>query len=264
MALTRGKSVKHFNEGYMQKKEVQPINNDIDADFIRQACNNQNRPDSGKTMPETEEETTPMHRRPIAARGQGWAKALSSVLARCAITPNQISVLSVVFAGAGAAVLVWKPTLVGFFACAACVQLRLLCNLLDGMVAVEGGKQTPTGTLYNEFPDRIADSLLLVGLGTAAGQSWLGWLGALLAALTAYVRVTGGSLGLRQDFRGPMAKQHRMAVLTVACVVAAGLDLRAYQSAGPILEAAAWTIAVGCLLTCVARTLAIARLLKGG
>jgi hypothetical protein len=32
------------------------------------------------------------------------------------------------------------------------------------------------------------------------------------------VRAFGASLGLGQDYRGPMAKQQRMAVLTGACV----------------------------------------------
>ena len=96
------------------------------------------------------------------------------------------------------------------------------------MVAVEGGKKSALGPLYNEFPDRIADSLLIVALGYAIGWPSLGWFGALAAALTAYIRVFGGSLGLPQDFRGPMAKQQRMAALTLACVVGAAewLDQR--------------------------------------
>lgn len=200
-------------------------------------------------------------RRPIAARGSGWARALAAALARSSITPNQISVLSIFFAAVGAGMLAWSPTVAGLLLCAICVQLRLLCNLLDGMVAMEGGKQTPTGALYNEFPDRVADSLLIVGLGYAAGLPWLGWLGALLAALTAYVRVSGGSLGLAQDFRGPMAKQHRMAVLTAACLLAIGERL--LTGTGWVLPAAAWIIAIGSLLTCATRTRAIAMQLRG-
>ena len=50
---------------------------------------------------------------------------------------------------------------------------------------------------------------------------WLGWAAALLAALTAYVRVFGGALGLTQDFSGIMAKQRRMAALTVGLVAQA-------------------------------------------
>lgn len=195
-------------------------------------------------------------RRPIAARSTSWARALSAALARSSITPNQISVLSILFAAAGAAALLYWPGIPGLIACAICVQLRLACNLLDGMVAMEGGKQTPTGALYNEYPDRIADSLLIVALSYAAGLPWLGWLGALLAALTAYVRLSGATLGLSQDFRGPMAKQHRMAVLTAACVLAIVEQLTTHTH--HILPAASGVIAAGSLLTCITRTRAIA------
>ena len=85
----------------------------------------------------------------------------------------------------------------------------------------------------------------------------LGWLGALLAALTAYVRVFGGSLGFAQDFRGPLAKQQRMAVLTVACVVGAG---------GTLACAARWALTGRRRdhrrrrsVTCITRTRAIGR-----
>ena len=195
------------------------------------------------------------NRRPIAARATGWAASLSAALADSSVTPNQISVLSIFFAAVGAAALVWALSVPGLLLCAVCVQLRLVCNLLDGMVAMEGGKKTVTGPLYNEFPDRIADSLLIVALGYAAGHPWLGWLGALLAALTAYVRVFGGSLGQAQDFRGPMAKQHRMAVLTIACVV--GVVELYWNGSRYSLLIAAIVIAVGSLLTCVTRTRSI-------
>jgi len=199
-------------------------------------------------------------RRPLASRDTAWARRIASALARSSITPNQISTVSIAFAALGAWGLVdTRPlALVG---AAICVQLRLLCNLIDGMVAIEGGKQSATGALYNEFPDRIADSLFLVALGYACGVPWLGWLAALLAALTAYVRATGGALGLAQDFRGPMAKPHRMAVLTVGCLVGAA-EIE-WNGTRWTLLAAAVVIAAGSALTCVARALAIARALRG-
>jgi CDP-diacylglycerol--glycerol-3-phosphate 3-phosphatidyltransferase len=140
------------------------------------------------------------------------------------------------------------------------IQARLVCNLLDGMVAVEGGKKSPLGQIYNEFPDRIADSLLIVALGYCIGMPALGWFGALAAALTAYVRVFGGSLGLAQDFRGPMAKQHRMAVVTVACLL--GAAELAFSGTQFALIAASVTVAVGSAITCVTRTVAIADQLR--
>ena len=103
-------------------------------------------------MPELE-----ANRRPIASRSAEWAKASAAFLARTSVTPNQISAVSVVFAAVGAALLAFKPDAIGLIGCAAAVQARLVCNLLDGMVAIEGGKKSSVGSLYNEFPDRIAE-----------------------------------------------------------------------------------------------------------
>jgi len=198
-------------------------------------------------------------RRPLASRDTAWARRIASALARSSVTPNQISTISIVFAALGAWALVDARPL-ALVGAAIAVQLRLLCNLIDGMVAIEGGKQSPVGALYNEFPDRIADSLLLVALGYACGVPWLGWLAALLAALTAYVRATGGALALAQDFRGPMAKPHRMAVLTLACVI--GAAEMQWNGTRYALLVAAIVIAAGSALTCATRTRAIARALR--
>ena len=202
----------------------------------------------------------PENRRPIAARQAGWALRAAAALARANVTPNSVSAVSVVFALVGAALLLAWPTAPGLILCAACIQARLICNLLDGMIAVEGGKKTPLGPLYNEFPDRLADSLFIVPLGYACGLPAWGWFGALAAALTAYVRVFGGALNLAQDFRGPMAKQHRMAVLTAACLAGAGEYL--IWGTRYALIAACLVIALGSAITCVTRTLAIASLLR--
>ena len=48
----------------------------------------------------------------------------------------------------------------------------------------------------------------------------LGWLAALLAVMTAYFRWIGAYKTYQHFFNGPMAKQHRMALLTLAFVVA--------------------------------------------
>ena len=151
-----------------------------------------------------------------------------------------------------------------FAVAAAAIQLRLLCNLLDGMLAVEERLATPLGELYNEIPDRIADVVILVGAGAAVrdvtGGLELGCAAAIAAVLTAYVRALGGSLGLTQSFAGPMAKQHRMFVLTIACIGAAvesafGLGSRA------ILVALA-IIAAGSIVTAGRRIGSIARELE--
>ena len=198
-------------------------------------------------------------RRPIKARGNATFQRIGAAIARTSLTPNSISMLSLVFASLGAAALLWWPRW-GGWACVLGIQLRLLCNLLDGMVAVEGGKGTRTGVLYNEIPDRLADSVLLVALGYAAGLPWVGWLSALLAVLTAYVRTLGGALGQAQDFRGPLAKPHRMAVMTMACVIAPIESI--FHESRYALVVASVVIAGGALLTCFTRLRAIARALE--
>jgi phosphatidylglycerophosphate synthase len=198
------------------------------------------------------------NRRPIAVRSSGWAKGFAAALARSAVTPNQISCISVLFALAGSAALLVWPGSLGMLVCALCILLRLLCNLFDGMVAVEGGRGTVTGPLFNEVPDRLADSLFLVALGYAIALPWLGWLCALLAALTAYIRALGGTLGQAQDFRGPMAKPHRMWLLGIALVIAAVATPWQYQ----ILVGTAAVIAMGSALTCITRTRAVAARLR--
>ena len=199
-------------------------------------------------------------RRPLASRSSGWAQYLATRLTASRVTPNQISVLSIAWAVLGGALLVWSPGWPAFIAAAVCVQLRLLCNLLDGMVAIEGGKSTATGALFNEIPDRLADPLFLVPLGYAAGHPWLGWLTGLLAVLTAYIRVLGGAFGQPQDFGGLLPKQRRMAVLTLALLIQAIED--ALWGSRVSLLAAAIIIAVGSLVTCISRTIAIARRLE--
>ncbi|MCP5327237.1 MAG: CDP-alcohol phosphatidyltransferase family protein [Sinobacteraceae bacterium] len=203
---------------------------------------------------------SPDARRPLKSRSTRWAAHLSTAAVRAGLTADSISIASLLCAAAGSAALLWWRWPWGLLACAAGIQLRLLCNLLDGMVAVEGGCRSKVGALYNEVPDRIADSMFLVALGYAVGLDWLGWLAALAAALTAYIRVLGGTLGLAQDFRGPQAKPHRMAVMTLACLL--GVIEWAWRSEAQVLRLALWVIAIGALLTCGTRLLAIARQLR--
>ncbi len=66
------------------------------------------------------------------------------------------------------------------------IQLRLICNLLDGMVAVEGGMKTACGDIYNDLPDRISDSLIILGIAyglTGVNHAAeLGWAAVLLVS----------------------------------------------------------------------------------
>ncbi|MCC7125809.1 MAG: CDP-alcohol phosphatidyltransferase family protein [Acidobacteria bacterium] len=170
-------------------------------------------------------------RRQLATRRAGWAIALARWLARIGVRPNAVSIAGVVFAAVSGLAFVASATgapsvrAALLIVAAACIQLRLLCNLLDGMLAVEEGFKSKTGDIYNELPDRLADILILVGAGYAIRAlpygATLGWAAALVAVFTAYIRLMGGALGVTQHFIGPMAKQHRMFTLTLTTLLAA-------------------------------------------
>lgn len=208
-----------------------------------------------------------MERREVRSRSNAAIRRVAAALAKTSVTPNQISVFSAVAAAAVPLSLALLAPVAGALVALLAIQLRLLANVLDGLVAVEGGKSSVLGALYNEFPDRVADTLILVGVGYACGASTLGWLCALLAALTAYVRTFGGALGLPQSFRGPMAKQHRMAVVSASLVLFAVLQGNGSESlaeyAQGVLVLGLWVVALGSLWTCVTRTQGIAQQLKG-
>ena len=167
-------------------------------------------------------------RREIASRNTVWATLIARKLTRWGITPNQISMMSIFFAMVGCLLLIGTVIDPGFNKYVAyilfiiCMQSRLLCNLFDGMVAIEGGKKSANGDLYNDMPDRFADALFIIPIGYIAGGFGieLGWLAALLAVMTAYFRWIGAYKTHQHFFNGPMAKQHRMALLTLAFVVA--------------------------------------------
>lgn len=187
-------------------------------------------------------------RREIASRNTGWANAIAHKLTQWNVAPNTISLMSVFFSMVGCGLLLSTiffglNKYVAYILFAGCVQCRLLCNLFDGMVAVEGGKKTPNGDLYNDMPDRFADAFFIVPVGYIVGGIGveLAWLAALNAIMTAYFRWIGAYKTHNHYFNGPMAKQHRMAVLTFGSIIAAacipfGYDQIVYLAALGIMN----------------------------
>jgi phosphatidylglycerophosphate synthase len=211
-------------------------------------------------------------RRPIASRNWAISQASARWLAQKGASPNAISVAGMIcglLAGVSLAATSLNGALERFFWIigAGLIQLRLLANMFDGMVAVESGKTSRLGELYNEVPDRISDSATLIGLGYAAGGNpLLGFAAALAAIFTAYIRAVGKVAGAAQEFCGPMAKQQRMFVVTPvalwngvtpqSCQPAWGDSQLGPATAGLIV------IVLGGLVTALRRLLRIAAQLK--
>src|ERR1700722_19679707 len=142
-------------------------------------------------------------RRPIASREHPWSIRLARWIAGRGVSPNAISVAGMLAGILAGVAFACTPLSdfgwIFFLAGAALMQLRLLANMLDGMVAVQTARASPVGELFNEFPDRLSDTAIFIGAGYAAGgMPELGYLAALAALYTAYIRAAGKVAGAQQ------------------------------------------------------------------
>jgi phosphatidylglycerophosphate synthase len=188
-------------------------------------------------------------------------------LRKAGARPNQVSLVGLGFAVLAAICLIVAGGGTGdrrialLLAAALLMPLRLLCNLFDGMLAVEGGQKTTTGEIYNELPDRLSDLAILAAAGYAMpAVVWgrdLGWAAGAAALLTAYVRTLGVAAGAAPHFNGPMAKPRRMHVMIVACLLSAAETALGWPQ-GRLLAAALVVIVGGCAVTILRRLRRIA------
>ena len=217
-----------------------------------------------------EPSTKAIDRRPIATRNRKWAQASTAWLASRNVSPNAISVAGMcacVVAGIALGLTSIADYRILWLIAALGAQLRLTANMLDGMVAIASSRTSKTGELYNEVPDRISDAAVFIGAGFAwGGNVTLGYIATILAIFTAYVRAAGKIAGAPNEFCGPMAKQHRMLVITLICVYAATTP-RSWQiitlnnSQIGVVTLGLIVIVLGCVITVVRRVARIAHAL---
>jgi phosphatidylglycerophosphate synthase len=193
---------------------------------------------------------------------------LAGRLVAAGASPNAISALGMgaaILGGISFALIAQLPGSARplWLAGAVLVQLRLLANVLDGMVAIGRGVASPLGELFNEVPDRVSDTAILLGFAFAAGGGWaLGLAAALAAMSTAYIRAVGRGAGAGSAFCGPMAKQHRMAMLTALAVWCAVAPW-AWGTGSVVPAIGLVVIAALSVVTAVRRLWRIARALRG-
>jgi phosphatidylglycerophosphate synthase len=215
--------------------------------------------------------STAIDRRPIATRNRKWAQSSTAWLASRNVSPNAISVAGMcacIVAGVALSLTSVSSYRILWLIAALGAQLRLTANMLDGMVAIASSRTSKTGELYNEVPDRISDAAVFIGAGFAwGGNVTLGYIATILAIFTAYVRAAGKIAGAPNEFCGPMAKQHRMLVITLICLYAA-ITPRSWQmisfrdSQIGLVTLGLAVIVIGCVITVIRRVGRIAHVLK--
>src|SRR5437899_6771184 len=210
-------------------------------------------------------------RRPIATRNRRCAQSATTWLASRNVSPNVISIGGMCACiAAGIALSLTSVTYhrVFWLIAALGAQLRLTANMLDGMVALASGRASRTGELYNEIPDRVSDAAVFIGAGYAwGGNVALGYIATILSIFTAYIRAAGKIAGAPNEFCGPMAKQHRMLVITLICLYLA-ITPRSWQmitlneSQIGVMTLGLVIIIAGCAITVIRRVCRIAHAVK--
>lgn len=210
----------------------------------------------------------PAWRRPIASVFRRTAQIAVRFCVRLGVHPNLISYSSII-ASTAAGLCFWKagdlPVLL--IAAVAFCYVRLWLNMLDGMVALASGTASRSGEIANEFPDRISDVIIFVGVAHSGLCHPLGgyWV-AIFALLVAYVGTLGQAVGVQREFSGWMSKPWRMVALHVGAWITLGLvwwkDGSIRYGGLTVLDWTLLAIVIGCVQTIWVRLARILRALR--
>lgn len=188
--------------------------------------------------------------------GRALVAPAGAALARIGVSPDAVTALGLLMAGACGLALAHGTWLVAF----AFLLMSSLCDLLDGAIARASGRaESKMGAALDSTVDRYAESLMLGGLlvdqvRRGAGELFLWiWVLALTGSfLTSYVRARAEGLGLSCEV-GIMERPERMLLLALLCLLGPG--------------AALWILAIlaaGAHVTFLQRLLHIHRLVRSG
>ena len=116
---------------------------------------------------------------------------LARILSKVKLTANSLTSLGFIFAVATA---LYTPRWWGGLF----IAISLLCDGLDGAMAILQGKATRLGAIYDAIADRLSEALWMVALyRLGVGLGWVLAFGTL-AAFQEYARARLGADGIRQ------------------------------------------------------------------
>ena len=144
---------------------------------------------------------------------------------RVGFTPNEISILGLLFAIASA-YLYWNAQFEPAWLPAAALLLLVsgFCDALDGVLARLYGEVTVFGGFFDSLLDRYADALILGSIIAAWLTATLFWLLCGLAALTgsllvSYSRARAEAAGVKMETVGLAERAERIIILVVASLL---------------------------------------------
>jgi archaetidylinositol phosphate synthase len=171
---------------------------------------------------------------------QSILKTEAKILHSLGMTPNQISVLAILFAViASCLYLTWRVNQVIILIAAICFLVSGLLDTLDGAVARLYGEATTVGGFLDSLLDRYAEAFVIIAIMIAGlcNPFW-GAVTLVGSLLVSYSRARAEAAGVKMETRGLAERAERMIIITVGSFLT---PLR--------LEVLSWSIIVLAILT---------------
>jgi phosphatidylglycerophosphate synthase len=148
------------------------------------------------------------------------AEPMAAAAERLGISPNQLSLLSLLSAAAAALLYYLSPSEVELlYAAALMVFLNALFDLMDGALARRTGRAGLRGDFLDHVIDRYADTAIIAGIVFAGYTPWpIGLLAAVGVLLTSYIGTQAQALRLGRHYGGMMGRADRLIVIIIATV----------------------------------------------
>ena len=157
----------------------------------------------------------------IAGIVKGWLSITfptSKALVRIRITPNALTILGLVFGvllymNANA---IWAPLI---------LVISLICDGVDGSLAIITGKSSKWGALLDSVVDRLTEVFWILALYSLGVDSKILIAVLILASAQEYLRARAGGVGLTQVGVVTVAERPVRASFVFIALVAFNLDL---------------------------------------
>jgi len=141
---------------------------------------------------------------------------------RAGLTPDIVSVLALVAAGAAAVAFYLAGQEPLFYLLGgALVFLNGVLDLLDGGLARELDVASPAGDLLDHVLDRYADIIIIGGLAAGVGEYALGFLAVTGVLMTSYLGTQAQAVDLDRVYGGVLGRADRLALVGLLSVPAA-------------------------------------------
>jgi phosphatidylglycerophosphate synthase len=142
-----------------------------------------------------------------------------SVLCRVGLSPNLVTLFSVIFAAAAALAFAGRSLTLGL----GFLIVSVLVDMLDGSVARASGRTTARGTLLDHSADRYSEFLYVFGLCFGGyAPFWLGMLCYFSMLMPSYVRAKAESAGAAASVQGVgiAERKEKLAILIISVALA--------------------------------------------